>query len=79
MVILPEERGYIAGRARLYSRKSAVIFPEERGYMEEERGYICVMKIEVTAFPCCRAPPAQRRSDQKIMFADTWIKYRLAA
>ena len=33
-------RGYIAGRARLYSQKSAVILPEERGYMEEERGYI---------------------------------------
>ena len=25
-VILPEERGYIAGRARLNSRKSAIIF-----------------------------------------------------
>ena len=50
-----EERGYIAGRARLYSRKSAVILPEERGYIPgrarlycrksvvifpEERGYI---------------------------------------
>jgi hypothetical protein len=49
-----EEHGYIAGRARLYSqesavifrksvvifRKSAVIFPEERGYIPEERGYI---------------------------------------
>jgi hypothetical protein len=39
-VILPEERGYmeeergyIAGRARLYCRKTAVILPEERGYI----------------------------------------------
>jgi hypothetical protein len=32
-IILPEERGYIPGRAGLYSRKSAVIFPEERGYI----------------------------------------------
>ena len=37
---IAEERGYIAGRAWLYSRKSAVILPEERGYIEEERGYI---------------------------------------
>ena len=28
-----EVRGYIPSRARLYSRKSAVIFSEERGYI----------------------------------------------
>jgi hypothetical protein len=53
-------RGYIAGRARLYSqraqlyclkseviwRKSAVIFPEERGY-------IFVMKIVATFVSAC--------------------------
>ena len=38
--MLPEECGYIAGRVRLYSRKSAVILPEECGYIDEERGYM---------------------------------------
>ena len=35
-----EECGYIAGRVRLYSRKSAVIWPEECGYIDEEHGYM---------------------------------------
>jgi hypothetical protein len=63
-----EERGYIAGRVRLYCRKSAVIFPEERGYIAgrvrlycrksavifpEECGYIFVLKI--VAYLSCSA------------------------
>jgi hypothetical protein len=42
VIILPEERGYIAGRARLYCWKSAVIFLEERGFIGgRARLYLC--------------------------------------
>jgi hypothetical protein len=44
MVILPEEFGYIAGRALFYCWKSTVILPEECCY-------IFVMKI-VDTFVC---------------------------
>ena len=59
-----EERGYIPWRARLYSKKSAVILPEERGYIAqitrlysrkntvillEECGYIDAMILMATS------------------------------
>jgi hypothetical protein len=37
---MAEEHGYIAGRARLYSWKSAVILPESVVILPEEHGYI---------------------------------------
>jgi hypothetical protein len=41
-VILPEEHGYIVGRARLYCRKSTVILFEDRGYIPGRvRLYFC--------------------------------------
>ena len=56
-------RGYIAGRAWLYCRKSAVILPEERGYMEEEHGYIAgrarlychIFVMKIVAYLSCSA------------------------
>ena len=35
-LILLEDRGYIQGRVRLYSRKSAVIFPDKHGWKISE-------------------------------------------
>ena len=50
-VIFPEERGYIAGRARLYCQKSAVIWRKSAVIFPEERGYIFVMQIVATFAP----------------------------
>ena len=45
-VILPEECGYISGRAWLYSLKSGVIFPEECGF---------IFVMEIVAYLSCSA------------------------
>jgi hypothetical protein len=62
-----EERGYM-DEERGYIEEERGYMEEERGYMDKEHGYMRAMNLEVTAFPCCREPPAQRRSNQNKTF-----------
>ena len=44
---MPEECGYIAGRARLYCWKSAVILPEEHGYIARSARLYCRKSVVI--------------------------------
>ena len=46
---LPDERGYIARRVRLYCRKSMVILPKERGYIAGRAWLYCRKSVVILA------------------------------
>ena len=57
----PEERRKKREEKKMPFIVTTYVYASSQG----QRTHSARTNLEVTAFPCCRAPPAQRRSDQQ--------------